>query len=259
MKPRPRTYGAADLWEFIDGAADTYLACGFQEVVTSEYSNQALGAQVAIDIYRMNDSRSAFGVYSQEANPEYEFRAIGVEGYLGGTVLNFWSGPYYVKLTTFTERDDLKQEMTRLAEAVSLKLGDPGVAPVEVGYFPRENMVPHSVRYLATNVLGQSYLSGGFEASYRDGAKESALVFVALASPEAAREALSRYRQHVASATGSVEDLKSPADGGFSGLDEAHGIVVAVRAGSRLAVAAGVPWVDAALPRIRALLAKSAP
>jgi hypothetical protein len=129
-----RFYGTGNLWDFIDGGADAYLACGFQEVVTSEYVNQAKPSGIMVDVYRMSDAAGAFGIYSQERSPTYDFRPIGAEGYLAGTTLNFWANAYYVKLTAFQESDETKAVMVGLAEAVSRTLGAPGPKPASSSY-----------------------------------------------------------------------------------------------------------------------------
>jgi hypothetical protein len=86
-----RFFGPGNLWEYINGAAEGYLSYNFQEVVTAEYSNPEKQSQSVIDVYRMEDPLNAFGIYTQELNPDSEFHKIGVEGYVGGTALNFWS------------------------------------------------------------------------------------------------------------------------------------------------------------------------
>ena len=190
-----RFFGPNNLFEYIDGAADGYLNYGFQEVVTAEYNNPQKPSQAVMDIYQMKDPRNAFGIYTSELNPNSEFKRIGVEGYIGGTALNFWSGPYYVKITVFQESEDLKQEMAKLAECCSRKLGDPGTEPAEVGNFPREDQMPHSARFLPKDVLGQSYFTEGFEAKYRQGEGESKIVMVSLGNSDTAKEAIAKYRQ----------------------------------------------------------------
>jgi hypothetical protein len=250
-----RFYDAGSLWDFINGGAEVYLACEFQEAVTSDYSNAGQPSEIVVDVYRMSNPRTAFGIYSQELDPRYDFRAIGAEGYIGGTVLNFWSGPYYVKLTAFQESLSLQQEMMKLAESVARKLGDPGVAPKETGYFPPERLVPHSVRYVPSKLLGQAYLSRGFEARYRQGENEHGLAIVAFDGAAEAAEALSRYRQQLAPAR--VRQLPSAADESFAATDDAYGNVVAVRRGNHLAFATGVHSVEASLPSVRALLANA--
>jgi hypothetical protein len=247
-----RFFTPGNLWEYIDGAAEGYLTYGFQDVVTAEYTNSAKSSQAVIDIYRMKDARNAFGIYTAELNPESEFKRLGVEGYLGGTALNFWSGPYYVKITVFQESEDLKGEMVKLAERLSRKLGDPGSEPAEVKYFARENQIPHSVRYLPKDVLGQSYLEEAFEARYRQGNTESKVVVASFRDSEQARAALAKYRQFIASSGEVQQDLNSPADGGFAGKDSFYGHMAAVRSGSRIVIALGGPSADFALSRVKA-------
>jgi len=129
-----RSYGADNLWDFINGGAEAYLACGFEEVVTSEYVTPAQPNGILMDIYRMKDAAGAFGIYSRERHPDYDFRPIGAEGYLAGTAFNFWANAYYVKLTAFEESDGTKAAMVQLAEAVSRQLGPPGPTPTSSSY-----------------------------------------------------------------------------------------------------------------------------
>jgi hypothetical protein len=244
MKETPRSFKPANLYEFIDGAADGYLTYGFQEVATADYAQESSGFQAVIDIYQMQDPLNAFGIYSEERNPEYSFMKIGNEGYSGGTSVNFWSGPYYVKITTFDEKDALKQEMTKLAAAVAGKVTVPGAEPIEVSYFPKKDLLPHSTTYIPRDVLAQSYLTNGFEAKYKSGDKESKLVLISLDSPSAAQAALARYRQFESTDGRTAKDLKTPGDGGFSGKDSFYGNMLAVRAGRNLVVALGMASED---------------
>jgi len=250
----PRFFNAGDLWEYIDGAAEGYLNFGFEEVVTAEYSHPEKPSQAVIDIYRLKDARNAFGIYTQELNPESDFRQIGVEGYIGGTALNFWAGPYYVKLTVFQESEDLKSEMVKLAENIAGKLGPAGEEPAEVRFFPPGNLLPHSIRYLPKDVLGQSYLSEAFEARYRADGGESKALVITLTSGDQAAEGLARYQQFISS-SGTVDgQISSPADGGFTGKDSFYGIMAAVRSGNRLLISLGGPSREYAMSQIEAVL-----
>ncbi len=240
MAQPPRSFSSGDLWEFIDGAADGYLAYGFQEVVTADYSQEGTGSQAVVDVYRMKDPLNAFGIYTQERNPEYPFLKIGNEGYSGGTSVNFWTGTYYVKITTFDEKDAVKQEMIKLANAVAGKVATPGAEPAEVSWFPKPNQLPHTVVYIPKDVLAQSYFANGFEAKYKAGNVEYKLILIGMETPAAAQDALARYHQFLSTAGKGVKDLKAPGDGGFSGTDSFYGNMAAVRAGKNIAVALGV-------------------
>ncbi len=244
MPKQPRLFRAENLWEFIDGAADRYLAYGFEEVVTSEYAQDGTGLQVLVDIYRMKDPLNAFGIYTQERNPEYRFLNVGNEGYLTGTTLNFWTGSYYVKITAFEEKDATRQVMSSLARAVAAKVTAPGAEPAEVGRFPKAGQLPHTVVYIPRDVLGQSYFTRGFEARYKAGDREYRMILVILESPEAAQGAMARYRQFLSGGGKPVNDLAAPGQGGFAGRESFYGNIVAVRSGRHIAMVLGVDSED---------------
>ena len=232
MSQKPRSFTAANLWEFIDGAADGYLAYGFQEVVSADYAQEGTGYQAVVDIYQMKDPLNAFGIYTQERNPQSQFLKIGNEGCSGGTSLNFWTGSY-VKITVFEEKDAIKQEIAKLASAIAGKVPIPGAEPVEASYFPATNQLPHTILYIPKDVLAQSYLANGFEAKYRVGDKEYKMVLVVLESATAAQDAMARYRQFLTKGAKEIMELKAPGEGGFSGRDSFYGNMAVVRAGEK--------------------------
>ncbi len=246
----PRSFNAENLWELIDGAADGFVTYGVQEVVTAEYSQAGTGYQAVIELYQMKDPLNAYGKYSEERNPEYQFLQVGNEGYSGGTSLNFWTGPYYVKMTAFEEKDPIKQELLKLAQSVAGKVTTPGAEPREVSYFPKENQLPHTTLFIPKDVLAQSYFTNGFQALYKAGAKQSKLIVVGLESEAAARSALGRYREFVTKGGKGVRAVASPGDGGFAGNDSFYGNLSAVRAGKHIVVALGTVTEDAGKKQI---------
>lgn len=250
-----KVYGADNLWEFIDGGAEAYLACGHQEVVTSEYVNPAEPSSVLLDVYRLADPRGAFGIYSQEATAGADFRPIGTEGYAHGTVVNFWSGPYYVKLTTYRESESLTKAMITLAEAVSRKIGPASAPPQELTWFPHDGLVPHSVRYLPVRVLGQPYLSNGFEARYRDGGAEYTLAVVTPRSGEDPKSVFAKYREY-ATTDRRIREMSGVEDEAFV-AQSANGVIVAARRANRFAIAVGPVSAARVMPQLRAVLANS--
>ena len=241
MVDEPRFFYPENLWEYINGAADGYLIYGFQEVATADYSQESTDREAIIEIYRMQDALNAFGIYTQERNPESNFSNIGVEGYIGSTQVNFWAGPYYVKITVYEESDDLKKEMLKLAANIAGKIEDTGAEPVQTGYFPQKNQLPHTVKYLPLDVLGQSFLANGFEAHYRVNNTGYKMVLVAADDSDAAKEELALYRQFIATGGKVLKDLSSPGDGGFTGEDSFYGTMMAVRSGNYIVVVLGVP------------------
>jgi hypothetical protein len=251
-----RFFNPDNLFEYIDGAAENYLIYGFQQVVTAEYTNPQKPSQAVVEIYQMKDPRNAFGIYASERNPDSEFRQIGAEGYIGGTALNFWSGPYYIKITVFQEDAALKQEMVKIAENLSQKIGVPGAIPPEIDGFPRAGLVPHSVRFLAQDVLGQAYLKEGFEAKYGKKGSETKIVIAVTENEAAAKEALAKYREYTAKSGSVQRELSAPGDGGFLGKDGYYGNMAAIRNGSRLIIALGGASTNYALSQAAACVKK---
>lgn len=68
-------FGPDDLWKYINGAADHYLAYGFHELQAAEISFDSV--TVALNIYNMGSRLNAFGLYQLEAPAEAEQLAFG--------------------------------------------------------------------------------------------------------------------------------------------------------------------------------------
>jgi hypothetical protein len=251
-----RRYSQVDLWEYIDGAAEAYLAFGFQELATAGYAHAPAGADATADLFRMADPVSAFGIFAQERAASCEAIPVGVEGCAAGGVIAFWSGPYFVKLTAFKDTPEARLALVALASAVAAALGPPGTAPPQVGWFPTKNLMPRSVRYLPKDALGQSYLTNAFEAQYKDGASSSKLIVIAFESVDAASAALAEYRAFIGSGGRATRNLLAPGGAGFAGTDGYYGTVVAARSGPSVAIALGAPSEKAAQTLIEACFAR---
>jgi hypothetical protein len=233
----PQAYSADTLWEFIDGAAETYVGFGFQDALSVGYTNGE--AEVGIEIYQMADSLHAFGIYAQERSPTPQVVTAGAEGYANSNVLNFWKGPCYVKMIASRPDRPGLAAMTALARAIGDRM--PGGAPLPRALtgFPPKNLVAHSIKFVPKDILGQRDLTNGFEASYQDGQAISRLIVIPFATPEDATAALKRYRAFV-SAGGKVRAaVQKAGDEAFSGDDRFSGRVCAVRSGPVVAICVG--------------------
>ena len=131
-----RFFGEEDLFELINGAAESYFVYGFRQVAAAEYRNPAQSSPILLELYRMEDARNAFGIYRSELQSDADFRPIGAEGYIGETGLNFWTGPYYAKIVVYEESEELRREMEKFALRLAERIGAPGGLPPEVALFP---------------------------------------------------------------------------------------------------------------------------
>ncbi len=216
----PRTYRANNLWEYIDGAADGYLVYSFQQVVTADYKNGK--TQVVIDIYEMNDALNAFGIYSVERMPNYHFVNVGVQGYLEGSALNFWKGKYYVKVVAFEVSERVKEALVALGKAVVKNISGKFSEPRFLRNFPAKNLLANSIKYIAKDVLGHSFLANGFTAEYTIGGKKVTMFLIESPDQDATKKSFDAFKKHL-SQSGKIEPITNLGKEAFAGQDSYYG------------------------------------
>ena len=96
-----RSYFPESLFEYIDGAAESYLSYDFRELLVVDLEKKGTGATVTLEIYDMGLPLNAFGIFGAERYPENKAVALGELGYVEGEALNFLAGRFYVKLLAF--------------------------------------------------------------------------------------------------------------------------------------------------------------
>ena len=230
-------FNPGDLWEHINGAAEQYLTYGFRDLATAKYTDRTTRTVVVVEVYRMAGAVNAFGIYRQEVSPKARTVPLGVEGRASSNTIRFWTGEFYVKLTT-PPGGGRMPELEALGAAIAKGLGAPGAMPVEIGWFPTAGQLPDSVKYIPADALGQAAFANAFEAKYENSEEPSTAVVVPFGSDKDAAAAFARYESFLAKARGKAK-VASPGDGGFSGTDSFQGFVLAVRAGSRLVISLG--------------------
>ncbi len=198
-------YSPTNLYEYIDGAAEGYLAYDFVALAHQMYKKGA--AEITLDVFDMGTDENAYGVYASERNPQSRFLPIGSEGYSGGMVLNFLQGPYYVKLLAFDEPSGAALES--FARAVAARIGGERTLPPALALFPERDLKPHTALYVKHAPLGHDLLGPAYLAKYQNGDQESTLLLSPSADAAQAAERLQRWRAFVerAQATQLIEKL----------------------------------------------------
>ena len=232
-------FNPGDLWEHIDGAAEQYLTYGFQDLATSKYTDRTTRTVIVAEIYRMASPVNAFGIYRQEVSPKARPVPLGVEGRASSNTIRFWTGEFYVKLTT-PPGGGRMPELEALGAAIAKGLGAPGTMPAETGWFPTAGQLPDSVTFIPADALGQAAFANAFEAKYENPGEPATALVVPFNSDKDAAAAFARYESFLAKARGKTK-VASPGDGGFSATDSFQGFILAVRAGSRLVISLGAP------------------
>jgi hypothetical protein len=184
-------YTADNLWDFINGAADTYLSYGFADVHVAEY---AKGKNVIkLEIYRHKDDIQTFGIYSSERSPSFRFINIGAQGYKADGSLNFFKGMYYVKIRTYSKSEKVIQKLETLALKVSDMLQGNAEMPSALKEFPDIGKKKNEETYIKESVLGHEFLTGAFKAFYEAGNNEFSIFLFKKQSVEDASKTVAAY------------------------------------------------------------------
>ncbi|MEI9476145.1 MAG: DUF6599 family protein [Deltaproteobacteria bacterium] len=271
----PRVYSKKTLFEHVDGQAILYLTYGFQRSVFAIFQNvKDPENQIEVDIYDMGNVLHAFGVFSRFRNDDRP-GGIGLDSYLDDRSIFFYKGKCFVMLyATETNASNLKQ----LAMTISEKIVDSSPPPKEIHLFPKDGLKTGSIQYFPEGLLGHDFLGRGFQASYVDKVEtgdknkvegkvkveenikskaegknkvednpqaqtqESHLFLAIFKSPNAAKEALTTYKNYI-SKKGKILP-GTPATFGpdaWKGEDPYQGQLIVLQRGLHLMGAAGFP------------------
>jgi hypothetical protein len=180
-----------NLWDFIDGAADAYLALGFIDLHVTEYKK---GKNVIkLEIYHHNDDIMAFGIYSSERSPSFRYLNLGSQGYTTDGTINFFKGSYYVKIRTFSADESTLRALETLAARVSEMIPGSSSMPVALSVFPSEGKKLNEETYINENVLGHKFLEKAFRAEYQAGNDSFSIYLFERESSSSVKSAVNSY------------------------------------------------------------------
>ena len=153
----PQVYRGEGLYEYINGGAEIYHEYGFRQVVVQDFMSKE-GKSVSIEIFEMEDSRSAFGIFTFKTNPEDREISLGSDALLSDYYLNFWKARYLVTLTGFDEDEETIKGLRNIARSIDSKIKTDGNRPPLVSDLPEEGLEKASLKYFEGNLgLYNSY------------------------------------------------------------------------------------------------------
>ena len=181
-----RTFSDSTLYDYIDGGAELFLSFGFSKVYNRIYT-QPNQPDILVDIFYMNSSYDAFGVFSfsvgQIGND------FGVQSQVANGAVVFWKDNYYISITCYPETDESKKAVTGLAQLIGNSIPQKGELPSILDYLPSQSLDKESIRYFRhyiwlnshlfisnDNILNINQSTDAVLAKYRDNDKSILLI-----------------------------------------------------------------------------------
>jgi len=145
-------YKSRELFEYIDGAAELYLSYGFQNVTVRRFE-KAGQPPLTLELYKMDSSEDAYGVFSFERQDEAI--GIGQGSEFGGGLLRFWKGKYFVSLYADGEGPEVESALLKMARLMADSIPATGPEPKLIAAIPGKDLglIDKSVRYLKSHIL----------------------------------------------------------------------------------------------------------
>jgi hypothetical protein len=147
-----KAYTPKTLFQYIDGAAEVYLAYRVQRVSVRRYLKPGQPDIVA-EVYKMASSEDAFGVFSLEhQDPE---AGIGQGSEFGGSLLRFWKGRFFATILGEGTGKEMEEAVLSLGRAMAAGIKETGEPPQLLRCLPDLPMFPPADRicFIRSHVL----------------------------------------------------------------------------------------------------------
>jgi Family of unknown function (DUF6599) len=198
-----QVYNRDDIFDYLDGAGELYLAFDFRFVFVKEYTKPD-APSIVVEIYQMSSSADAYGIYTQDTDGQ-EVR-LGQDALYGAGLLRFWKDKIFVRVMADRETPDAKEAVMKLGGAIDAAVAEAGPKPEILGRLPVEGLEPRTVRFFHTvislnsfyfmsnvNILNLAPQTQAVMARYEKGRARGTLILVEYPSEDKAYSAYGRF------------------------------------------------------------------
>ena len=210
-RSRLETFNAANLYDKIDGRAESFVQYGVQGMAYTFYHAAGdEGTEAQLYIFEMGDALKALGKYSSEKPDGSTAVPLGTEGYASAGSVFFHAGKYYTQVVVTKDDPKVAAFALDIAKRVADRLkgelataaaaspgGKPSAGPDDVFKLLPAEPKRGRPQYVAEDAFGYSFLSEVFLADYQDGDTSYQGFLRPYESPEAAEAAFAKYVETV--------------------------------------------------------------
>lgn len=198
MADSPYHFEPHNLFEYINGAADFYIAYGFASLVGANYfvgSNP--NDSITVDIYDMGKKINAFGLFQSKWNTEASSLNIGAASFGDHGYLVFYKDRYFVEINAFIKNEKGKAQPMIVAQTLAENIPGDNSPPFELSYFPEHGRVKRSEKYIKGGILGHAFLDRGIVCDYLLDEDTVSAFLSFFPSKNAAKTSFEQYRKYL--------------------------------------------------------------
>lgn len=215
------TYNSRTVFDYINGAAELYLAYGFQGLKVRRFAKPG-SPPINLEIYEMASPEDAYGVFSFEYQDEPA--GIGQGSEFGGGLLRFWKGKYFASVYAEGEGEGVEAAILGIGRAAAQAIPAAGSEPKLIQLLPGKELglVDKSTRYLKShvllnqrffishqNLLNLSRKTEAVLAVYSRSGQRSQLLLIQYADADEAGSALKTFKKAYMSEAGDRDRLRT--------------------------------------------------
>jgi hypothetical protein len=230
---QPYDFHPQNLYEYINGEAEFFIAYGFVELTGAIYTSVAGGNDtVTIDIYDMGNKLNAFGVFQSKRGGQVSALNVGAASMGSDDYFAFYKDRFFVEMQAYITSEKEKGGLETMAASIAAQLPGDNTPPPELFYLPEKNRITGSERYIKGGILGHAFLDRGMVGDYRiQGQKITAFV-ATFPSPSDAVHAVKQHRSFLLKSGKKCLPLDRMDKHGFISEEPYHQKIIETQAGA---------------------------
>jgi len=116
-----RTFAAKDLYQYIDGDAEQYVAAGVVTTSTSDYKYDGQ-LEATVDVHKMSDAIGSRKIMETGKTSDAKDVQLGDAGLAYGQSVIFRKGPYLVRVVAYESGPNTQDALLALARGIEAHL-----------------------------------------------------------------------------------------------------------------------------------------
>jgi hypothetical protein len=230
---KPYRYGTENLYEYINGEAESFVAYGFVSLLGANYfSGSDTSNSMTVDIYNMGEKLNAFGMFQSKRGGETSSLEIGAASFGTDGYLVFYKDRYYVEILSFLTGEQWKTYDLVIGRKVAEKIQGDTAPPYELSYLPESGRIEGSERYVKDGILGHAFLDRGLICDYRIGGEVVSAFVAFFPSSEDAGNSFEAHKDFLRSSGKAPMLLNGFGERGFVSQEPYHKKIIVAQQGS---------------------------